>query len=66
MTTKQVIYDMAKEQGYEGGEPRTTTEAINILADMLAGEDVEEGSTIKGGLAGSRAAYRCWRRSADH
>lgn len=50
MTTKQVIYDMAKEHGYEGGEPRTTTEAINILADMLAGEDVEEGGTIKEAL----------------
>lgn len=50
MTTKQVIYDMAKRQGYEGGVPRTTTEAINILADMLAGEDVEEGGTIKGAL----------------
>ena len=50
MTIKNDIYDMAKKQGYEGSEPRTTTEAINVLADMLADEDVEDGHTIKGAL----------------
>jgi len=47
MTIKSAIYDIAKKQGYEGGEPRTTADAINALTDMLAGEDVEEGHTIK-------------------
>lgn len=47
MTIKSAIYDIAKKHGYEGGEPRTTAEAINALTDLLAGEDVEEGHTIK-------------------
>lgn len=40
------LYSIAASFGYEGTAPKTAAEAIDVLADTLAGSDVTQDKTI--------------------
>lgn len=38
MAITDAIMDIARSNGYDGGNPQTISEAVNILTDTLGGE----------------------------
>lgn len=50
MGIKEEITKIAVEQGYDGAKPKTIADAIDALADTLAGEDVKSGRSIAGAI----------------
>ena len=50
MSTKSEIMAIARDYGYEGADARTTMQALDILADALAGEDVATGRSISAAI----------------
>jgi hypothetical protein len=50
MGIKEEITKIAVEQGYEGAKPKSIAQAIDALADTLAGEDVTGSRSIAGAI----------------
>lgn len=50
MGIKEEITKIAVEQGYEGAKPKSIAQAIDALADTLAGEDVSSPRSIAGAI----------------
>lgn len=50
MGIKEEITKIVVEQGYEGAKPKSIAQAIDALADTLAGEDVTGSRSISGAI----------------
>lgn len=50
MGIKEEITKIAVEQGYDGAKPKSIAQAIDALADTLAGEDVTGSRSIAGAV----------------